>query len=110
MKKLDLDSMSETELRELNREIVKRLEFYSSTRRRMQLMSFRIGDSVEFDTDHGVVSGIVTRINQKTASIDANDGRGWRVAPAFLRKIKDVSERPSGQGNLFQFPTKSKDA
>lgn len=33
MKKIDLDSMSEAELRELNREIVRRLEIYSVTRR-----------------------------------------------------------------------------
>ena len=114
MKTIDLDSLSEAELRELNREIVRRLEFYSSTRRKMQLMSFRIGDRVEFDTDHGVVTGTVTRVNQKTASIDTDDGHGYRVAPSFLRKIA-ISAEPSTKthapSNLFQLPLRNgKDA
>src|SRR3989344_8272931 len=104
--KIDLDSLSEEELRALNREIIKRLDFYSFARRKIQLMEFRVGDKVEFDTDHGTITGTVTRINQKTASIDANDGRGWRVSPGFLRKVGSAQQKPSTQGNLFQFPPK----
>ena len=37
--KIDLDSLSEEELRALNREIIKRLDFYSFARRKIQLMS-----------------------------------------------------------------------
>ncbi|OYZ15132.1 MAG: hypothetical protein B7Y39_16670 [Bdellovibrio sp. 28-41-41] len=105
MKKIDLDSMSEAELRELNREVIKRLDFYSHTRRKIELMSFSIGDRVEFDDGYRIVSGIVTRVNQKTATVQTDDGRGWRVAPSFLRRVggsRDVSEI---QTNLFQFPT-----
>lgn len=105
MKKIDLDSMSEEKLRFLNREIVRRLEFYSSIKRRSQLMSFRIGDRVEFDADFGIISGTIVRINQKTATIETDDGRGWRVAPGLLRKLVDAPEARSEQTNLFQFPT-----
>lgn len=105
MKKIDLNSMSEAELRELNREIVRRLELYSSTRRKMQLMSFRVGDRVEFDDGYQILSGIVTRVNQKTASVQADDGRGWRVAPTLLRRVVGMSEASDAQTNLFQFPT-----
>ncbi len=108
MKKINLDTLSETELRELNREIINRLKFYSETRQRVQLMSFRIGDRVEFDTDQGFIDGVIIRINQKTATIDADDGRSWRVSPHFLRKVAGASERPVVQTNLFQFPTHSK--
>jgi hypothetical protein len=102
MKNIDLESMSEAELRELNREIVRRLEVYTYTRRKMQLMSFRIGDRVEFDSDQGTITGTITRLNQKTASIDTGDGRGWRVAPSFLRKIVGPAEERSPQRNLFR--------
>ncbi len=108
MKKINLDSMSETELRELNREIIMRLKFYSETRQKVQLMSFRIGDRVEFDTDQGFIDGVVIRINQKTATIDADDGRSWRVSPHFLRKVARTTEPSAAQATPFQFPTHSK--
>lgn len=105
MKKIDLDSMSEDELRMLNREIVRRLEFYSSVRRKSELMAFRVGDRVAFDSDHGSVTGTVVRVNHKTASIEGDDGRGWRVSPSFLQKIADNPSAPrDNQANLFQFP------
>lgn len=100
--KINIDNMSEDELRALNREIVRRLEMISYGRRKMQLMAFRIGDRVEFDTERGTVVGTVVRINQKTASIETDAGPGYRVSPSFLRKI--VGEAVSDQGNLFQFP------
>lgn len=104
MKKIDLDSMSEEQLRELNREIIMRLEFHSLARRKMQLMSFRVGDRVEFDDGYQFVSGIITRLNQKTATIQTDDGRGWRVAPSLLRKISGSTQPTDAQTNLFHFP------
>ena len=108
MKKINLDALSEADLRELNREIINRLKFYSENRQKAQLMSFRIGDRVEFDTDQGFIDGVIIRINQKTATIDADDGRTWRVSPHFLRKVAGALERPVAQTNLFQFPVRSK--
>jgi hypothetical protein len=107
MEKINLDSMTEDELRHLNREIYRRLEYLSSLRRAEQLMTFRVGDQIEFDDGYAIVSGIITRINQKTASIQADVGRGWRVAPGLLRKVRSVEERPevNGQKNLFHFPS-----
>ncbi len=106
MKKIDLDSMTEAELHMLNREVVQRLEFYSSVRRKSELMAFRVGDRVAFDSDLGSVTGTVVRVNQKTASIEGDDGRGWRVSPKFLQKITDSpNAHRDTQANLFQFPT-----
>ena len=105
--KIDLDALSESQLRELNRAIVKRLEIFSFTRRKVQLMAFQIGDRVEFDNGREIISGTVVRVNQKTASIETDDGPDYRVAPSLLRKI--VNERPAqeAQGNLFQLKSKS---
>lgn len=97
--KFDLDKMSEAELRALNYEIYKRLEVISHTRQKIELMSFRVGDQVEFDDGRQIVSGIVVRINHKTASIETDDGPGYRVSPSLLRKVRGVQESP--QGNLF---------
>ncbi len=91
--------MTEDELRSLNREIYKRLEIMTYTKRKIELMSFRVGDRVEFDNGREIISGTVVRINQKTASIETDDGPGYRVAPGLLRRV--VSVAPEPQGNLF---------
>lgn len=104
MKKINLDVLSEDELKNLNRQVVMRLRYLSEIRRRSQLMSFRVGDRVEFETDNGIIEGVVVRVNQKTASIDADDGRSWRVSPHLLRKVMNVSETLHGQTNLFHLP------
>ena len=109
MKKINLENLSEAELRELNRDVIARLRFYSETRRKMQLMAFKVGDRVEFETEQGIIDGIVIRINQKTASVDADDGRSWRVSPHFLRKVAETSVKPnsSEQTNLFHLPNRA---
>lgn len=96
---IDLDKLSEQELRHLNHKIVSRLNMIAVARRSSALAAFRVGDRVAFEADHGTVTGTVVRINQKTASIDADDGRGWRVSPASLAKIAQSSTEP--QTNLF---------
>ncbi len=105
--KIDLDALSEDQLRQLNREIVRRLDVASCARRKAQLMSFEIGDRVEFETDRGVVSGTVVRVNQKTASIETDDGPGYRVAPSLLRKVINERSVYETQGNLFQLKSKA---
>ena len=105
--KIDLDSMSEQELRELNREIIKRLQLQSFVRNKSQLMSFRIGDRVAFETDHGTIEGMVTRINQKTATVEGDDGRGFRVSPCLLSKIVGPAPAMRAQATLFSVNSKN---
>ena len=51
--------------------------------------SFRKGDKVRFTSSKGeVISGTVTRVNQKTVSMRCDDGiHGWRVSPTLLEKV-----------------------
>lgn len=104
--KIDLNTLTESQLRELNREIVNRLKIFSFTRRKIQLMAFQIGDRVEFDNGREIISGTVVRINQKTASVETDEGPNYRVSPNLLRK---ANERPvqEFQGNLFQLESMS---
>ena len=99
--KIDLDSMSEQQLRELHREVSRRLQMHTFVRNKSQLMAFRIGDRVAFESDHGTVEGMVTRINQKTATIEGDDGRGWRVSPGFLTKVVGSASPAKKPDNLF---------
>ena len=52
---------------------------------------FQKGDRVSFEDSHlQTCIGTIIRINQKTASIEADDGRGWRVSFGLLRHIVDI--------------------
>lgn len=52
---------------------------------------FRCGDKVAFEDKHlNTVVGTITRINQRTASIDPGDGTTWRVGFALLRRVIDI--------------------
>lgn len=76
-----LEQLSEEEFREAS-------DLYreeDARRRRLAALSFRKGDRVRFETDKGVrVAGAVERINVKTVTVQADDGRSWRVAPQIL--------------------------
>lgn len=50
--------------------------------------AFGVGDRVEFTDKWGKKqTGTVTKINQRTVSLDADTGVSWRVSPRFLTKI-----------------------
>lgn len=49
--------------------------------------AFYIGESVRFTTRSGeLVTGKVTKINQKTIIVRTNTGTEWKVSPSLLRK------------------------
>ncbi len=52
---------------------------------------FRKGDRVSFEDRYlQTCIGTIVRINQKTASVEADDGRGWRVSFGLLRQVVDL--------------------
>lgn len=53
--------------------------------------TFHIGDKVTFDDATGTAQlGLVTRINRRTATLEAMDGRTWRVDSQLLRHVVEV--------------------
>jgi hypothetical protein len=83
--KLDLSTLSEADLIELNQRIVERLQLLRSAKSLAQLTRFSVGMVVEFDADDGrTVTGTVARLNQRTATVVTSSGR-WRVSPSLLR-------------------------
>jgi hypothetical protein len=99
---INLDDLSEKELLDLNREIIRRLELHRNMRRQSQLMAFRIGDKVVFETELGPIKGMIVRLNQKTATVETDDGRSWRVSPGLLSKVVgQTNESEPKQRNLF---------
>ena len=52
---------------------------------------FQRGDTATFDDREGRnVTGVVVRINQRTATLATSDGQTWRVPFQALRHVLDV--------------------
>ena len=87
--------MNEDELRYLNRLIVERLKLIGQARSTVMLARFNVGDRVSFQAPSGQrKSGVVIRLNKKTASITTDDGQRWNVHPTFLTAAEPEAFEP----------------
>jgi hypothetical protein len=87
MGKINIDSLSEGELVDLNHRIVERLRFLSQMRAHSEMLDFKIGERVTFHPEgHPQLFGILTRYNRKTVTVITDAGQQWNVAPRLLRK------------------------
>jgi hypothetical protein len=91
---LDIDSLSEEELIELNHKVVARLRFLHQMRSHSAMLDFRIGERVKFHPDgRPVVLGTLTRYNKKTVTVVTDAGENWNVAPGLLTKVEAPATR-----------------
>jgi hypothetical protein len=80
--------MNEDDLRFLNRLIVERLKLIGQARSTTMLARFSVGDRVSFQSPTGErKSGVIIRLNKKTASIATDDGHHWNVHPGYLTSV-----------------------
>jgi hypothetical protein len=99
--------MNEDDLRFLNRMIVERLKLISQARSTTMLARFNLGDRVSFPANTGErKSGVIVRLNKKTASIATDDGQQWNVHPSFMMPIEpgaiDVRVEKIGGENVLR--------
>jgi len=86
MLRIDIDTLDEATLIELNARIVERLQFLHHQRTAAALQDIRVGSGVMFEGPGGViVRGIVIRRNKKTVTVHADDERQWNVSPTLLK-------------------------
>ena len=72
---IDLSRLSETELVELNRRIVERLQLIRAGRDLSQLARLSVGMVVEFTADDGrLIRGAISRLNRQTATVVTTSG------------------------------------
>ena len=77
--------LNEDDLRYLNRLIVERLKLIQQARSTIMLANFSLGDRVKFPVGPAEEkTGVIVRLNKKTASIATADGQHWNVHPAYL--------------------------
>lgn len=96
--KIDIDQLTESELRDLNRRIVERLRFLQQMRAHATMLKFSLGDRVCFDTnDLQRIVGTLVRYNKKSVTVIADDGCRWNVAPSLLRPAEPRDITPSDE-------------
>jgi hypothetical protein len=74
MRHIDIDSLSEEELVELNHKVVARLRFLHQMRSHSAMLDFRTGERVKFHPDGTEVFGTLTRYNKKTVTVVTDAG------------------------------------
>ncbi len=87
--------MNEEDLRFLNRLIVERLKLIGQARSTAMLAHFSVGDRVSFQSHTGErKTGVIVRLNKKTASIRTDEGQQWNVHPGFLSSVRTGTIEP----------------
>ena len=89
---MDIEKMSVPELIELNKRIVRRIEYLHSLKTRARLDRFEVGDRVSFQSDGRAVEGLVVRVNRKSLSIRTKDTH-WRIHPGMVTKVTPPNAR-----------------
>ncbi len=85
--------LGEDDLRFLNHLIVERLNLIAQARSTVLMSRFNTGDQVGFQTPAGEwKTGVIQRLNKKTASILTDDGHKWNVSPGLLSPVGQVPE------------------
>lgn len=89
MSPIDIDTLTEAELVDLNNRIVERLRFLDQLRAHTQMLTYRIGDRVTFaPPGRAPVVGMLVRYNRRSVTVITDDGQRWTVAPALLSKAE----------------------
>jgi hypothetical protein len=95
---IDIDRLTEAELRDLNHRIVARLRFLHEMKAHASMLEFKIGERVSFcPQDRGTVRGAIVRYNKKTVTIIADDGTRWNVSPHLLAREVDGADAQGRQ-------------
>lgn len=85
-----IGKLGEEDLVFLNRTIIERLKLISQAKSTSMMARFNIGNRVKFQAPDGRhKTGIIIRLNKKTASIQTDDGGSWNVFPGFLKHERE---------------------
>lgn len=84
---LMLKELSEHELIILNKMVVERIRLMHKAGALISMSKLNIGDRVSWVGSDGIVrTGIIIRLNNKTASVKVGAEGYWKVSPQLLRK------------------------
>jgi len=85
---MNIDGLSYEQLLDLNRRVVKRLEFMDHVRTHSEMMQFDVGDRVQFThSGRGTIAGVLAKHNRKTVTVVTEEGQSWNVSPSLLTRL-----------------------
>lgn len=84
---INLNELSPSELKELNRRVVERLKYLGSVKMMHSMNRLHLGQRVCFETEYGTITGVLTKLNQKTVNVSGDDGTDWRVSPSLVKPV-----------------------
>lgn len=88
---ININTLPEEELVDLNNRIVERLRFLHQARAHSRMLDFRIGDRVTFQPEgRPMLIGVLTRYNRKTVTVVTEGGERWNVAPGLLHRLVEA--------------------
>ncbi len=79
--------MGEEDLRYLSQLIWERLKLIQQAKSTSLMAAFHTGDRVAFQAQAGPKTGVIQKLNKKTASVKTDDGQNWNVHPGFLKRL-----------------------
>jgi hypothetical protein len=104
--KIDIDTLTEGQLIDLNNRVVERLRFLRHMRAHSQMLEFSIGDRVSFQPEGQPLQvGMLTRYNKKTVTVITESGERWNVARGLLRCVNS-SQGDNASANVIQLRRK----
>ena len=93
---INIDNLTEEELMELNHKIVERLKFLETMHTHNEMMQFKPGEQVTFETPgQGRQTGTLFKFNKKTVTVITKSGQKWNVSPHLLSKVKNINPNKS---------------
>jgi hypothetical protein len=82
-----IEGLTLYELTILNKMAVNRIHLIHKAGALVSMSRFNVGDRVSWDGRDGTIhTGVIIRLNQKTASIKTGNNGHWNVSPQLLRK------------------------
>ena len=104
---IDIDTLTEAELIDLNNRVVARLKFLHQMRAHAHMLDFSIGEKVSFQPEgRPPLTGIIAKYNRKTVTVIAENGQQWNVAPVFLRKAESSAQAKPATAPIVRLPGK----
>ena len=104
---IDLTKLDESQLVELNRQIVARLKYLQEARTHRQMLSFNVGDRVTFHPPgHDPKNGVIVKYNRKTVTVVTDDQHQWNVPPVFLARVIETKAAEAPSSRVVQLPIK----
>ncbi len=82
-----LKDLSHLELTILNKMVVERIRLMHKAGSLLYMSKLNVGDRVSWNGSDGIIrTGIIIRLNHKTASVKTGQEGHWNVPPQMLRK------------------------